>query len=454
MIRTKAAALALASGDDGSADTLAARNAASEALANLIASSDMSGKAAAAITRMLSAKSTDLRLFPEIAEIVDLLRKEGASGDRAAAIAVSRRSAEGIASSLIASKARVIGLAPGSEASLARLELDSRAYRCWMTAFPAAAYPGDLYAASDVEKAAVVAGVVAFSALRQDRAEALVEAMASSGDGRDAAAAKAARNLAAAWQGSSEPRRRDLADVCGLPESILSSFCLALSPPLKTAPPSTGADGLALMSALNGLAASIAEEEAGSGTLHGSEPSLILVERPSLASVARSEARYASLFAEASRRLGAIYSQAAEATSSMLESSPSLAKAAARALGSKPASLAVRAVDLSLPAEESGRRVAFVAMVSDASGSALSLPISADAAAEPYAAAFAKASGIDPSKLRPASLLAKYGQWLVSAYDPEGTDDGLVLGVFPAGGGPPRLSDNELELALLGGWRP
>ena len=138
----------------------------------------------------------------------------------------------------------------------------------------------------------------------------------------------------------------------------------------------------------------------------------------------------------------------------MLEASPALAKAAARALGSGPASISVRAVDLSLPRVESGRRIAFVATVSDASGSPLSLPISAVPAGEAYALAFAKASGLIASKIAAALLLARYGQWVVAAYDPEGCDDGLVAELYPKSGGPARLGISELELALLGGWKP
>jgi hypothetical protein len=449
----KAAALALASGEDGSAEALASRDAASETLAKLILSSGIGAKSAIALGKLLSGKSKDLRLFPEIAEIEESLRKAGASGAREAAAAASRRSAESVALSLIAAKARILALAPGTDGPLARLEADLRAYRSWMVAFAVAAYPGDLASVSEADRAAIAAGIGAFAALRPDRASLLVEAMAM-GDGRDAAAAQSARRLAEAWQRSPEPRRRTLAALCGSPESTMASFCFALAPRPKIAEPRAGNDALAIVSALNGLAAAIAEEEASSSAARGPEPALLLLERPELAAAARSEERYASLFAEASRRLGAIYAQAAEDASAKLEASPSLAKAATRALGSKLSSLSVRAVDLSLPPEESGRRLAFVATASDASGSSFSLPLSAALAAEQYALAFAKAAGLDSSKANPAPLLAKYGQWIVSAYDPEGADDGLVVDTYPSGVGPARLGSLELELALLEGWNP
>jgi hypothetical protein len=453
--RAKSAALAraLASGEDGSAESVASREASAEALAKLITSSGIGAKAAASIEKSFSAKVRDLKLFPEIKLIADRLLNAGAAGAREAAAAMSRRSAESIALSLIASKTRIVSLAPGTEGDFLRLEADSRAYRAWIAAFPTAEYPGDIASASDVDKAVLAAALSAFIALKADRAASLVEIMAS-GDGRDAAAAAASQRLAGAWQRSPEPRRRDLAALCALPESTLASFCSIIGAGAKPAAPSVVADPIALMSALNGLEATIAEEEARVGASRGSEPSLILLEKPELAVAARGEARYASLFAEASRRLGAIYAQSSEDAASRLEASPTLATAAERALGANPASISVRAVDLSLPQEESGRRVAFIAAASDSSGSTQSLPLSAVMAGEVYAQAFAKASGIDASKINAALILARYGQCVVSAYDPEDCDDGLVVELFPKGGGPARLGILDLELALLGGWKP
>jgi hypothetical protein len=448
--RAKAAALSLAAGDGENA---ASRDAAAEALARLILASGMGGKSAAALERSLVARSRDYRLFPELAEIGELLRQAGGAGAREAAAATSRRSAEGIALSLIASKARVAALATGAEAPLARLEAVSRAYRAWIAAFALAAYPGDLSSDSDVDKAVVAAGVSAFAALKPDRAEALVEAMAL-GDGRDAAAAQAARRLAEAWQRSPEPRRRDLAATCGIPESTMALFCSSLALRAKPRAAAPQADPVTLASALNGLAAAIAEEEASPSAERGPDLSLLLLERPELAAVARTEARYANLNAEASRRIGAIYAQAAADASSRMESMPSLARAAARALGAAPAGLGVRAVDLGPPPGEAGRRLAFVATATDASGSSLSLPLGAAAAGEAYALAFAKASGLEASRVNPTALLAKYGQYLVSAYDPEGSGDSLAIDAFPLGGGLARLGPTELELALLGGWLP
>ena len=221
--------------------------------------------------------------------------------------------------------------------------------------------------------------------------------------------------------------------------------------------------------ALNGLETAIAEDEAGEGKKRsGPEPALLFLERPDLAAVARSEPRYAALYAEASRRLGAIYSRAAEDAASKLESSPTLARAAARALGSGAAGIAVRASDLSLPPNESGRRIAFFASASDASGLSIDYPLPAEMAAAEYAAAFSRVAGLEPAKLGTAELLSRFGQLAVCAYGPEDSDDSYVLDYFPKGRGsgtspgsypslssyPSLLADLDLELALLGGWRP
>ena len=83
------------------------------------------------------------------------------------------------------------------------------------------------------------------------------------------------------------------------------------------------------------------------------------------------------------------------------------------------------------------------------------MPIKPEIAAAAYASAFAKASGIEASKAALTSaFLSRYGQWIVAAYDPEGTNDRLVGEVFPTGGGPAVLRDLDLELALLAGWQP
>jgi hypothetical protein len=209
------------------------------------------------------------------------------------------------------------------------------------------------------------------------------------------------------------------------------------------------------MTALGALSSRIADEEADPGAARGPEPALLLLERPELAAVARSEARYATLYIEASRRLGSIYAQAAEEACGRLESSPSVERAAEAAFGGKYSSLVVSSADLLLPSEESGRRLAFVASVSGAQGSGLSMPIKPEIAAAAYSSAFARASGIEASKAaNPSAFLPRYGQWIVAAYDPKGANDCLVDEVFPKGGGPAVLSDLDLELALLGGWQP
>jgi hypothetical protein len=196
-------------------------------------------------------------------------------------------------------------------------------------------------------------------------------------------------------------------------------------------------------------------EAEGRESAKGPDRSLLFLERPELASLARVEPRYAALYAEASRRLDAIYARAAEDASARLEASASLIGAAARALGSAPVGLSVRAVELRSEAGGSGRRLAFEAAATDSSGYSINLPVDAEAAGRIYAAAFAKACGIEPSKYNPAVLLARYGQLVLSAYDPSGSDDSLDIDSYPSEGiGGRYLSSIDLELALLGGWRP
>jgi hypothetical protein len=456
--RAKAAASALSAGDDGSAQFAASRDGAAQSLAQLILGSGIAGKAAVSRERSLYARSKDLGLFPEILEIEDTLRRSGSAGARLAAAAFSFRSAEAVALALIASKSRILEIVPEAAGPLARLELVSRAYRSWISGFAVAAYPGDIASASDLGKTALVAGVSAFVAIKPDRAWALVEAMLSTGDGRDAAAARSARRFSDAWSRSSEARRRDLASACGLPESTLASFSTALAPRFGGAAGSVAshaADPLAAAQALNALAVDIADEEESGGAFRGPEPALILLTEPTLAKIARAEPRYANLFAEASRRLGSIYSQAAEDACAKLEASPSLAKAAALALGGGAISLSVHAFDLRLGPEESGRRLAFVATAASSTGSSLSLPLDATEAGQAYAKAFATVAGLSPNGLVPNRFLAKYGQWVVAAYDPESSDGSLIEAVFPdSTGGPSSVGELELELAISGGWRP
>jgi hypothetical protein len=236
--------------------------------------------------------------------------------------------------------------------------------------------------------------------------------------------------------------------------------------------PIVATDPLAAIAALNRLEIAIADEESrGEGppigeapTIgvgqeirdagRGAEPVLLLLERPELAAIAKRETRYANLYAEASRRLGALYAQAAEGAQARLEASTAVAKAAALALGASPAGILVYAIDLDLPPEEPGRRISFFATVTDASGLSLSLPLRAETAGAMYAAAFSRAAGLGLSKADPSALLARYGQCVVSAYDPVGWNNDLAIESYPKNGGPSRFGDTELEIALLEGWRP
>ncbi len=112
-----------------------------------------------------------------------------------------------------------------------------------------------------------------------------------------------------------------------------------------------------------------------------------------------------------------------------------------------------------MPPGNGGRRLAFFAVATDPSGVSVSLPLPAATAASEYAAAFARAArlgsaALGQSRANPSPTLAKYGQCVVTAYDPEGSNDSLTIDSLPKEGGPAPLSRTDLELALLGGWRP
>jgi hypothetical protein len=479
-VRAQAAAEVLASVGSGEASgpgtipaLVASREEAGDSLASLIVASGIGEKSANGLERFLLDRSKVFKLFPEAADAAAQLVKAGASGARVAAAAMAYRGAEEIVRYLVVSKARITAMLPASTNALGRLEVTFAAYRAWEAASAFAAYPGGLDSASEAGKEALAAGIRAVAGMAPGRAAALFAAMAS-GDGRDSAAAEAARRMAGLWERSPETRRGELSSLCGVPRFVMALFSSAISAAeeaqrasLPAAKPPRASDWLSILSALNALEATIAEEESRGSPAPGvtaglagkdAEPVLILLERPDLRAVARSEARFAGLYAEAAHRLDSLYSRAADGASTKLEASPSLAKAAALALGSAPSAIIVRSIDLRLPPGENGRRIAFFAVARNASGQSVSIPIPAGKAGAEYAAAFGKAAGLWPIKADPATLLVKYRQFIVSAYDPEGLNDALAIDVYPDGGEAARRGDRlgatDLELALIGGWRP
>jgi hypothetical protein len=470
----RAAARLLAAGGErppaeGEASLASSREGAAQALAALILAAGLKEKAALGLEKALASKASGLgRLFPEALELESLLRRAGAAGAREAAAAMAYREPESIASSLLASKARIVSLSPAASGALSALEESLDAYRSWIASAWICAYPGDLGTAAEEERAALSAGLLSVLTLGQERGAALFSAMAAAG-GRDGAAAGAGQRLAEIWQRSPAAKRRDLASLCGVHEytlALFSSMAGRRAGEASSRPSVT--DPLGAVAALNGLEIAIADEEAlGEAAVRGPEPALLLLERPDLAALAKRETRYAKMYAEASRRLGSLYAQAAEGAQARLESSGIVFKASSRALGSSPIDLVVRSQDLSLPVEESGRRLAFFAVATDSSGASISLAIAAETAGLEYATAFARAAGLGtlkssgPEPEAAKILLARYGQFVVSAYNPEGADDGLLMDYFPKTPEvsiktitPHRLGETDLELALLSGWRP
>ncbi len=464
--RAKAAVDTLAFGPSAVETLEASREAAADSLESLIIGSGIKERPARRLEGFLAGKSAALaRIFPDAADVANLLQRAGTAGAREAAAAMAHRGARDIARSLLRSRARIAELAPASANSLARLGDAFTVYLAWMAAFPVAAYPGDLDSSTAEGKALLSLGLKAVAAGAATGRMADFFAALAEGDGRAAAAAEAARRLAGLWANSPQVGREALASLCGVPYSTLALFSSAFPEPeremeasLQATRPSKATDPISILSSMNGIEVAIAEQEfRPSGSAQGAEPALLILERPELATIARSESRYAEFYAETSHRLSSLYAQAASEASTMLESSRLLAKAASLALGSPASGINVRYFDLA-PPQEAGRRVAFFAVASDASGRSVSLPIPAEEAGVEYSRAFAKAAGLRPAavaaKTGAAALLAKYGQSVVSAYDPEGSGDFLATDSFPRGDSSAGLDDSALELALLGNWRP
>jgi hypothetical protein len=442
--------------DDAIASAEADRDSASASLSRLILASGIGPKSAAGLERYLSSGNSEARLFPDAAQVLALLRKAGPQGVREAAAAAAYRSPDSLASALLAARARILSLAPAADIPLERLAAELEVYEAWLAASPVASYPGDLAAASiafsDSDRAALARAIRLFASLDSERSSRLVERMAL-GDGGGQSAAASARRLAEAWDRSSASARRELALLCGASESDMSAFGSSLAPAIAARPPAARADALGLMASLSALSSLIADADAGI-RVSPSEPALAFLARPELSAVARSEARYATLYADASRRLDSLYAQAAERACSRLENSPSVAKAADLALGGPRSSLLVRSIDLVSPSESPGRRIAFFASASDEQGSSVSFPIRAEVAAEAYASAFAKAAGLGAASDSAFATLSRYRQCVVCAYAPESENDRLVVATFPRGEGPALLGSIDLELAMLGGWEP
>ncbi len=315
---------------------ISARDSASSSLADLILGSGIGSKSSSSLERLLADKSAIFsKLFPEAAEVAALLVKSGPAGGRLAAAALANRPPLDIAGYLIDSRDRIGELAPSAMSDLSQLATVSAAYRSWETAFPVAAYPGDLASASTEDRATLAAGISAIAGLPPGRAAALFDSLVE-GDARETAEAESARLLAGIWEKLPEARRVEFAAICGVPYYSLALFASAIFSADETRQPSQAAtnapkaaDWLSILSSLNGLEIAIADEESGVGAgASGTrpEPALLLLERPELEGIVAGETRYASLYAEATHRLSGLYAQAAEDASTRLEASSDLAE--------------------------------------------------------------------------------------------------------------------------------
>ncbi len=453
------AAIALSSGSSsakspGTAELEKKHAEAVERLRSLLAGLALGAKSAAGVEKILSNRvKISARIFPEIGLVQSFLRKAGTAGSRLSASAMAEGREELVAAALVARADAVLASAPAAAAAMADLAEAYGAYSAWISGFPLASCPGELGTSDENGPSSLSRGIAALAGLGPSRAASLVSAM-EAGDGRDSAAAAAARRLAATWESLGGAGRRELAGRCAVSAATLAAFASALSPKIRGAAEATQPDLRGAMMSLNALAVELADSAEG-GMRTGPEPALLLLRRPELAAIARSEPRYARLFDECSRRIDSAYRRAAGEAATALESSAQVKKAAAAALGSAPAALSVEAVDIG-PADAPGRRLAFVAAARGQDGKTLRLPVRAELAAEAYARSFAKAfgSGAPAGAAGAQKALEEFGQRVSTAYDPSGAADRLSISEYPKARDSRLLSAIDIEREMIEGWRP
>jgi hypothetical protein len=449
---------ASSAGSGGTSELERKRSESASKLGEAIGESKPAAKAAAGVEKLLSDRIKDLgRLFPEIVEVQALLRKAGTAGCLLSARAMSGGSAELAAASYVESADGILAAAPAAARAMESLAAAYAAYAAWMSGFALAASPGELAAPRTEGPEPLARGIAALATLGPARAASLVSAM-ELGDGRDAAAASAARRLAAAWESLGASRRRELASECGVQSSAMAAFASALVQRPARDEAKAGLEPGAIMTSLNALASGIADEEAR-GSRSGPEPSLLLLEKPPLASAAAAEPRYSSLWKQCEGRLGAIYRRAAEDAAASLETLPSTSKAAARALGAAPTSVVVESVDIGPEEGAFGRVLAFAAVAKGPDERIVRFPIRAELAADAYARSFAKAAGLaaatgGPSSTGTQRILARFAQTLVTAYDPARARGRIVLASYPKADNLRILSTVDMDRAILEGWNP
>jgi len=369
-------------------------------------------------------------------------------------------SAELVAAAFVESADEILAAAPAASRAMESLAASYGAYSAWMSGFALAACPGELASSMTTGPEPLSRGIAAFASLEPARASALVAAL-ESGDGREAAAAAAARRLAAVWESLGAARRRELAAACAVQGSTMMAFASALAPSVAPRDQAVALSPDSILLSLNSLAAMIAGE-GSDGSRSGPELALLLLERPELAAAAAFEPRYASLYEQCDGRLEAIYRRAADDAAASIEAMPAVLKAAARSLGSAAQSLVVEAIDLGSGERSSGRRIAFVAIAKDSQGRITKLPVRAEMAADAYARSFAKAAGLGGVAAKSGTssgggaqkLLERYGQSLVTAYDPSRAGLRLAIASYPKGAGIDFLSAIYMEREMLEGWRP
>jgi hypothetical protein len=422
---------------------------AAENLRKILKTTSLGLKSIAGIERILSERMprTNL-LFPEVIELQTYLRKAGSKGYLLSALALVESREDLVAAAYISETDTILSVAPAASSIMESLATAYSAYSAWVSGFPIALCPGMLLSSDIPEREPFAKALSVLASLDAKRVSSLITAM-ESGDGRDAAAASAARRLVAVWESLGAAQRRRLSLECSIPVSIFSSLASSISSYTFKSFERESMSPEAVLFSLNSLSVAIADQNA-KNSLDSAEPSLILLEKPQLAEVARTEERFSTLFSICRGRLDAIHNRSVQETCGNIENLANTKRIAAVALGSVPVSLVVEAVDIT--SKESGlvKRIAFITIAKNGDGRIVRIPVKAEIAADFFAKNFTKAAGVvSVSGTSTAKILQKYGYTIVTAYDPARAGGGLALSSFPNSIEDAFFSCIDMEVEIL-----
>lgn len=422
---------------------------AAENLRKMLKTTSLSIKSIAGIERVLSERMprTNL-LFPELNELQTYLRKAGSKGYLLSALALVESREDLVAAAYISETDTILSVAPAASNTMESLATAYSAYSAWVSGFPIALCPGMLLSSDIPEREPFAKALSGFASLDAKRAASLIAAM-EAGDGRDAAAARAARRLVAVWESLGAAQRRRLSLECSIPVSIFSSFASSISSYTSKPIEHESMSPEAIVLSLNDLSVAITDQNEKS-SLYSAEPSLILLEKPQLAEVARTEERFSTLYSICRSRLDAIHNRSVQETCGNIENIANTKKTATIALGSIPVSIVVEAFDIVSNEKQLGRRIAFIIIAKNGEGKIVHIPVKAEIAADFFAKNFTKAAGIvSVSGTSTTRILQKYGYNVVTTYDPTRAGGNLALSSYPNSIEDTFFSSIDMEVEIL-----